>query len=247
VRREAEAVVLFLLGIAIGYAGITNLYLRYVRAGLRPLLLAAGVVLIITALATAWYELRRPAQQNRPEQEHGDRHHHDREHRDHREPRVAWLLVLPLLALAMVVPPPLGSYAAQHAGTVLQQPGGFPPLPTADPLPLELVDYAARAVYDHGHSLGTRRIQATGFITLDRNGAFYLTRMVINCCAADAQPVKVALTGQAPRVLQPDSWLEVIGTFTSRQAKDPDNGGIVPYINVNQSKRVPPPANPYEG
>jgi uncharacterized repeat protein (TIGR03943 family) len=238
VRREAEAVVLFLLGIAILYAATTNLYLRYVKAGLYPLLLAAGVVLIITAIATAWYELRRSPRQNRSEQDHGH---------EHREPRVSWLLVLPLLALAMVVPPPLGSYAAQHAGTVLLQPSGFPPLPAGDPLQLELVDYAARSVFDHGHSLGTRRVQVTGFITLDRNGAFYLTRMVVNCCAADAQPVKVGLTGQAPRVMQPDSWLEVIGTFTSRQTKDPNNGGVIPYINVTQSRRVPPPTNPYEG
>ncbi len=241
-KREAHAVVLFLLGGAIIYAGTTNLYLRYVKAGLRPLLIAAGIVLIMTALATVWYELRRPhrAQQNQLEQGHHDRH-------DHREPRIAWLLVLPVLALIMLAPPPLGSDAAKRAGTVLQQPVGFPALSKGDPLPLELVDYAARAVYDHGHSLGTRRVQVTGFITLDRNGAFYLTRMVINCCAADAQPVKVALTGQVPRVLEPDTWLEVIGIYTSEQTKDPDNGGIIPYINLTQARSVPPPANPYEG
>ena len=47
--------------------------------------------------------------------------------------------------------------------------------------------------------------------------------------------------------MQPDTWLEVIGIFTNKQTKDPDNGGIIPYINVTQARRVPPPINPYEG
>ncbi len=41
-----------------GRPGLTDLYLRYVKAGLRPLLLAAGVVLIMAAVATVWYERR---------------------------------------------------------------------------------------------------------------------------------------------------------------------------------------------
>ncbi|MEW2039035.1 TIGR03943 family protein, partial [Streptomyces sp. NPDC005534] len=57
-NRQAQAAVLFLVGAAVLHAGATDLYLRYVKAGLRPLLLAAGVVLIATALATVWYEVR---------------------------------------------------------------------------------------------------------------------------------------------------------------------------------------------
>lgn len=79
-NRQAQSAVLFVLGAALLHAGLTDLYLRYVKAGLRPLVLAAGVVLIATALTTAWYEWRAKAK----EQEHA-----------HREPRVSWLLVLP--------------------------------------------------------------------------------------------------------------------------------------------------------
>ena len=42
-NREAQASVLLLLGGALVHAGATDLYLRYVKAELRPLLLAAGV------------------------------------------------------------------------------------------------------------------------------------------------------------------------------------------------------------
>lgn len=82
-NRQAQAAVLFLVGAAVLHAGLTDLYLRYVKAGLRPLLLAAGVVLIMAAVATVWYERRGRG-------EAGDGHGHV-----HREPRVAWLLVLP--------------------------------------------------------------------------------------------------------------------------------------------------------
>ncbi|WP_328676800.1 TIGR03943 family protein [Streptomyces sp. NBC_00322] len=242
-NRQAQAAVLFLVGGAVLHAGFTDLYLRYVKAGLRPLLLVAGIVLIVAAIATVWYEWRRPraTEENQP-----GREHHDRRGHAHREPRISWLLVLPLFALILVAPPALGSYSAMRTGTALQKPWGFSALPAGDPLPLGVVDYAGRAVYDHGRALADRQIKITGFITLDRNGAPYLTRMVLNCCAADAQPVKIGLTGQIPPVLAPDTWLEVTGTYTAKQAKDPVNDGAIPFINVSQARPVPAPHNEYE-
>ena len=56
--REAQAIVLVLLGGTLLHAGATDLYLRYVKAGLQPLLLAAGAALVIAAIATAWHEWR---------------------------------------------------------------------------------------------------------------------------------------------------------------------------------------------
>jgi uncharacterized repeat protein (TIGR03943 family) len=241
VNRQAQALVLFLVGGAVLRASLTDLYLRYVKTGLRPLLLAAGVVLIVAAITTLWYD-RRAARQNRPGPEHDDRFGPAA----HREPRVAWLLLLPLFALILVAPPALGSYAANRTGTVLQPPPGFPALPAGDPLRLTVLDYATRAVYDHGHSLGDRRITITGFITVGARGAPYLTRMVLNCCAADAQPVKVGLSGQVPTAPQPDTWLEVVGTYTSRQSTDEVNGGPIPFINVSQARPVPAPHDQYE-
>jgi uncharacterized repeat protein (TIGR03943 family) len=234
VNRQAQAAVLFLVGAAVLHAGLTDLYLRYVKAGLRPLLLAAGVVLIMAAVATVWYERRGRG-------ETGDGHGHV-----HREPRVAWLLVLPLLALILVSPPALGSYSAMHAGTALQAPLAYPSLPATDPLPLGVVDYAGRAAYDHGRTLAHRRVAVTGFVALAKDGTPYLVRMALNCCAADAQPVKIGLTGHIPPVLQPDTWLQVTGTYTARQTKDPVNDGRIPFLDVTAAKPVPTPHDPYD-
>jgi uncharacterized repeat protein (TIGR03943 family) len=236
VNRQAQAAVLFLLGASLLHAGTTDLYLRYVKAGLQPLLLAAGAVLIATALATAWYEWRKT---KKPGEETEEAHPHP-------EPRVSWLLLLPLLALILVAPPALGSYSATRTGTALQEPVAYPALPSTDPLPLAVADYAGRAVYDHGRTLSGRRIALTGFVALDPDGTPYLVRMALNCCAADAQPVKVGLTGRIPPVLQPDTWLRVTGTYTARLTRDPVNDGPIPFIEVATAEPVAAPRDPYD-
>jgi uncharacterized repeat protein (TIGR03943 family) len=238
VNRQAQAVLLFLVGGVLLRAATSGLYLRYVKAGLRPLLLVAGAVLIVAALATLWYQARAWWQARTADQQH---HEHG-----HREPRISWLLTLPVLAIILVAPPALGSYSADRVGTALQPPPGFPTLPAGDPIKLSVNDYAGRAVYDHGRSLGTRRIELTGFVSRDRDGGAYLVRMMLNCCAADALPVKVRLTGHVPPVLQPDTWLAVTGTFTPGQTRDPANNGVIPFINISQVHPVPAPHDPYK-
>lgn len=232
-NHQAQAALLFLLGATVLHAGLTDLHLRYVKSGLRPLLLLSGAVLIAAAAATVWYEWRR-----RPHSGHSGE--------QHREPRVSWLLTLPLFALILVAPPALGSYSANHTGTALTEPLGYPDLPDEGPLRLGVGEYAARAVYDHGRHLRGRPLSITGFVALDGSGVPYLVRMSLNCCAADAQPVKIALTGKVPPVLQPDTWLEITGTYTPRRTKDPVNDGPVPYVRVTAAKPVPAPADPYD-
>ncbi len=247
-NRQAQAVVLFLVGGAMVHAGTTDLYLRYVKAGLQPMVVGAGVVLMVAALATVWYERKhsRPGSDKEVHVQDQEGHSHDQGGHVHREPRVSWLLVLPLFALILVAPPALGSYSALRTGTALQAPLAYPPLPSGDPVRLSLVDYAGRAAYDHGRSLGDRRIAITGFVALDGKGTPYLVRMALNCCAADAQPVKVGLTGRIPPVLQPDTWLELTGTYTDRRTKDPVNKGVIPYFDITEAKPVPTPRDPYD-
>ncbi|MFV0134626.1 TIGR03943 family putative permease subunit [Streptomyces sp. HMX87] len=241
-NRQAQAAVLFLLGAALLHAGVTDLSLRYVKSGLRPLVVAAGAVLIATALATGWYEWyeRRRTRAAGTTRRPSPAAHH--------EPRVCWLLLLPILALILVAPPALGSYSAMHAGTALQRPLGYPPLPEdgRGPLRLALADYAERAAYGDGRTLDGRRVTLTGFLAVDRAGTPYLVRMTLNCCAADAQPVKVGLTGRVPPVLRPDTWLAVTGTYTPRRTRDPVNDGPIPFLDVTGARPVPAPRDPYD-
>jgi uncharacterized repeat protein (TIGR03943 family) len=247
VNRQAQGVILLLVGGAVLRASLTDLYLRYVKAGLRPFLIVAGVLLVAAAVATLWYELRsgQPAEgvvEQAEEAEHAEHDGHK-----HHEPKVAWLLVLPVFALLLVAPPALGSYAANRSGTALQQVSDFPPLPAGDPVKLSVLDYATRAVFDEGKSIGSRRVKMSGFVLIGEDGAPYLARMVLSCCAADARPVKVGMSGKVPAGLAENTWLELVGTYTAKSVKDSINGGVIPFVEVAEAHTLPAPANQYEG
>ncbi|MFI7601965.1 TIGR03943 family putative permease subunit [Actinoplanes sp. NPDC049681] len=242
-NRQAQAVIMLLFGGAILRAGFSDLYLRYVKEGLRPFLLGAGFLLVVAAIMTLWYELRpRPAATAAPEpDDHGHEHHH--------EPRIGWLLILPVLGLLLVAPPALGSYAAGQAGSVLTSQNSasdYPPLPAGDPVDVGLLDYASRAVFDKGRSLTGRTLRLTGFVTPGPGGEPMLARMVLSCCAADGRPIKVGLTGEGPAGVAPDTWVQVVGAYADRVAKDPVNGADVPYLQVKSWQEVTAPKQPYE-
>jgi uncharacterized repeat protein (TIGR03943 family) len=247
VNRQAQAVVLLLVGGAILRASLTDLYTRYVKEGLQPFLIVAGAVLVAAAIATLWYELRpRRAAVGAVAATHdGDAHGGDDGHGHAREPWVAWLLVLPVFAL-LLAPPALGSYAANRSGTALQEVSQFPRLPDGDPVKISVVDYATRAVYDEGRSLMDRRVQLSGFVLKASDGTPYLVRIVLSCCAADGRPVKIGMTGNVPAGLADNSWLEITGRYTEKTGKDEINGGVIPYITVEEARPIDAPKNQYE-
>ncbi|MEV4772154.1 TIGR03943 family putative permease subunit [Micromonospora humida] len=246
-NRMAQACVLIFFAGAVLRASITDLYLRYVKEELRPFLIAAGLLLIAAAVMTLWYELRsylpdpgnRTGSDDPAVEEHGHAHH---------EPRVAWLLILPALGLLLVAPPALGSYAAGQAGTALtsEQSYDYPPLPAGDPVTTTVFDYAVRALFDKGESLGDRRVQLTGFITPGPGGQPILARMIMSCCAADGRPVKLGMAGNVPTGLGDDTWVQVTGRYTDRITRDPVNDEDIPYIEVEYWRQVTAPRDPYE-
>ena len=242
-NRQAQAVVMLLFGGAIVRASVTDMYLRYVKESLRPFLIAAGLVLIAAAVMTLLHEVLRPRQaaEGHDDHDHGDG-------KPHREPWVAWLLILPVLGLLLVAPPALGSYAAGQAGTALssKQVSDYPPLPAGDPAKISVLDYASRAVFDKGVSLGDRTVQLTGFITPGPNGEPILARIILSCCAADGRPIKLGMSGNAPAGLANDTWVEVVGKYTDRTVTDPVNEETIPYIEVETWTQIDPPKQQYE-
>lgn len=239
-NRQAQAVVLLLLGGALLKASLGDLYLRYVKEGLRPFLIATGAVLVLTAIMTLWYDLRRRADSGADADEHAGH--------GHSGPPVGWLLLLPALGLLLVAPPALGSYTANQSGTALSagESAAFPPLPPGDPVPITVLEYASRAVYDEGRSIGERRVRLTGFVMPSGNGEVFLARIVLSCCAADGRPIKVGMSGRPPTGLTADTWIEVVGGYTGKATTDPVNHEKIPYLDVVEWHEVPPPKNQYD-
>ncbi|MEV6345329.1 TIGR03943 family protein [Actinoplanes sp. NPDC051851] len=221
-NRQAQGVVLLLLGGAVVKAWWSDLFLRYVKPGLGPFLLVAGVILIAVGVLTLVAK------------ESG--HHH--------EPWVGWLLLLPVIGLLLVAPPALGAYTADRSGAIAVVPDSdYPTLPAGDPVAVGLLDYSSRAIYDDGRSLTGRQLRLAGFLTPGEDGGVMLARIVMTCCAADGRPIKVGLTGAPP---SGTSWVRVTGVYSPRRGKDPVSGAEIAYVEVQSWEPIAEPERPYE-
>jgi len=240
-------VLLILCGAALlRIALFSELYLRYVKEGLRPYLVVSGVALIALALV-GMVSRDHEEKEEEKEEEHGHDHEEEEDEHGHdhtRSPRIAWLLTAPALALLLFPPPALGSYSAgrEEARVAAQGTGTFPELPAGDPVDLTLGAFASRAEWDTGASMKGRTVRLTGFVTRDDDGTWYIARLLVTCCAADAQALKVRIRGaDAPAA---DAWVTVTGAW--RPTGKPGSDAARPVLDAASVKRVAAPSDPYE-
>lgn len=224
--RETENAALLLVGLSTGMVAVTGAFTRYVKPSLLPWLLCAAVLLVAFGLTTIIGDARGRAQ--------GD---HGHTHRS----AIAWLLAVPIVVLIFVVPPALGAGAATPtvvavSTDVLHRP--FPALPAGRAPVVSLPNVLERVANDTAGTLDHRLITVTGFVVHDRDTT-YLARVVITCCAADAQLARIRLTG-APVAqassLSNNSWLSVEGVVLP---------GPAPTLDVSGMTPTEPPANTY--
>ncbi|MEH0420298.1 TIGR03943 family putative permease subunit [Streptomyces sp. B21-083] len=248
-RRYGGAVLLLLTGGAVLRISLfSELYLRYVQEGLRPYLVVSGVVLVllgvVAAVARGRGETEDPEDDEHDERDgHGDGDGHG--HRHGHGPRVAWLLTLPALALLLFPPPALGSYSADReaAQRAAQGVGTFPALPAGNPLELTVGEFGSRAIFDSGRSLKGRTVRLTGFVTHGDDGAWYVTRLLVSCCAADATTGKVEIRDADAPVT--DTWVTVTGTWVPK-GKLGSDAAWPPVLDAGSVRTVAEPSNPYE-
>ncbi|GAA2417436.1 TIGR03943 family protein [Streptomyces glaucosporus] len=247
-RRPFPAILLLLSGLGLLHASLlTDLYLRYVKEGMRPALIASGALLLLLGAAEALSYRRRPG---RPEESTGQGGHedHDGHGHDHSTvPRVAWLLLLPALSLLLHAPPALGSYTASRETPETSGDSGtaaegmdFGPLPAASPVPMTLTEFTLRVRQDRGQAVRGRSVRMTGFVTPDEGGGgWHLTRIVFTCCAADARSVKVRIHGApAPPA---NTWVSVTGTWHPGGILGTRSAAVA--LDARTVEEVPRPAN----
>ncbi|GHE93114.1 TIGR03943 family protein [Amycolatopsis deserti] len=238
-RRETQNILLVLLGGALLKIGVNGDYLRYVKPAQQPWVVAGGAVILLLGAVAIVRDVLAARQATAVTAGHD--HHHPA--------RSAWLLVVPVLAVFLVAPPALGSdsvirtSAGAPRSAVAQDAAAFPPLPAGDVVPLTLTEFVTRAGWDSRDSLNGRTVRLSGFVVHAKEGVL-LARMVIRCCAADASPMTVRLTGPQAARFPDDSWLEVTGRLVPGTATAAN--GYTPDVTVTALQPIPAPQDAYE-
>lgn len=231
---ELGAGLTILVGLVLLRLAASGLYLRFLRPAMLVPLVLSGLLfagLGLVSLVRTWR-----GDQTEPVAA-DDGHGHG-----HGPPRVALMLLLPVLAVFLVTPASLGAFAADRVTQFSTIYEGTPP-----PLPVGPDGTAEIAIADYTGRLGTSQpgldapVRLTGFVSLETElpGAFVLNRFAIACCAADARVASVAVLG-APEVPEQGEWVTVVGR------PDPSRPGE-PALLASGLTRVAEPADPYQG
>lgn len=161
-------------------------------------------------------------------------------------PRVAWLLLAPVVLVLGIPPRPLGAAALDRAGR-LRAPstyadGSWARLPADGvPIPMTIGEFVERTYA--GDTTRGVPVVLTGFVAPDdEGGSFRVVRFRISCCAADAAPVAVRITAPPADGVPPaDTWVRVTGTLV------PDEpAALDPRFELRSLERIDEPVSPYE-
>ncbi|WP_441959481.1 TIGR03943 family putative permease subunit [Mycolicibacterium houstonense] len=234
--RETENALLLLIGVSTAIITLTGVFTRYVKPSLLPYLAATSVLLILLALASIVRDIRRGGHDDGSGEAHD--HPHSR--------GVAWLLLIPIALLAFVVPPAIRPQAASVTAVstdVLRRP--FPPLPGGPAPEISLPGVLIRVAQDSANTLNDRTITVTGFTMRDGDRTD-LARVVIICCAADAQLARIHLSGPAAAQLAgypENTWIKVQGTVPAGQGDS--SRSTIPTMTALSVTRTDPPKHPY--
>jgi uncharacterized repeat protein (TIGR03943 family) len=242
VSRETENTILLMVGLSIGLITFSGAFTRYVKPELLPWLAITAVLLVGLALVAIVGDIRRGG----PGHDHPD----PQDGHAHRS-GVLWLLVVPVVVLMFVSPPALRPQAASVRTTSNDaSPRGFPPLPSGRAPEVSLPDVLMRAAQDTSGSLTNRPVTITGFV-LNEPGGVDLARIVIICCAADAQLARIHLrdgTGGTALKFADNTWLRVEGqveTDATPPGAPRSKRAPIPTLRVVAVTRVDAPANQY--
>lgn len=159
-----------------------------------------------------------------------------------------WLVFLvllgPMTAAAWISPDHYSQVLVQNRGTNAPLPAGMPPpaspQPGLDALAVEVGDLLMAAQTAAGReTYAGKRVELTGQVCPLGQKQIELVRMLMLCCAADAQVLSVRVEGSSD--MPSMQWAKVTG-----QVRFDEKGGReVPVITAEKVLPMPQPENPY--
>lgn len=229
--RPLEAAILLVLGVVVARLALEGGYLAYVKPSLFIPLLLTGAALVGLCVAA----LRRsPGTEGSTS--------------GHPPPKTGLLLLAPVLVIVLVAPDPLGAFAVGRGSVnslAQDLASDLPPLEVQgdEPIVLSISEFILRTYA--GGDAGTQGVTVTlkGFVVDDEDtDAVRLSRFAISCCAADATPRQVKVTGLDNDWAE-DTWIEVTGVWQGELASEDPR---VPMFTVTSARAVATPSTPYE-
>ena len=243
----APAAVMSAWGVVMLHTIATGHIYRLLNPLFRPYVMTAGILLLL--VSAAYVLLYQPAENPAPALAPTGR----------LRQLLRWaLLLLPVLAASVLSPSALSSTTMNNRA--LSSTAGVAAMPSmsaatdqnvkdalaADPnqpVPVDVTDLITLAKSpDQIKSFAGRKVHAIGFIiTPPGGGSPKLVRWIMWCCAADAQPASVTLTGNLPGPYKDSDWYEIVGT-----AEFPSTlGQVTPQIAVDSVKPTQEPDEPF--
>lgn len=243
-RRATQGLLLAFVGAVLLRLSISDAYLRYVNDWMKWPIVVSGVLLVLMSLGPLFGSRDEDASVDDDDHDRDDPAHEHAEHERHSGvPYVTWLLVLPGLVAFAISPPALGAFLAERRSNetvVAPEPAVVADLATGETVPLAVEEFIWRA-QELPETLVGQAVEMTGFVSYDGQGGWYVTRMSIACCAADASAYQVEVEG-ADRPTR-DSWVSVSGVWVEGTGTD-DRG--IPVVQAASVAEVEAPNQTYQ-
>jgi uncharacterized repeat protein (TIGR03943 family) len=234
VTRQTQGLALAFLGTVLLRLALTDAYLRYVTDWMKWPILASGVVMILLAIGPILIDPDN--RRGEDAEEHGHEGHSG-------VPRATWLLLLPGLVTFVISPPELGSYLAERRAnqSAAAEPGTVASLTDGGTTPLALQDFVWRA-QSGGGTLADRSVALTGFVSHDGD-RWFVTRLTIGCCAADALAFRVEVDAEEIPRPDRDQWVTVTGQYVEGSGASVEDD---PIIAADDVVEIDKPRQTYE-
>ena len=176
-----------------------------------------------------------------------DRHDHDHT----AAPLNLWIMLIPLLVGILIPARPLGSATVSTKGPIASTPiisskaGNQERLVPAEKR--NIVGWVTLFAFEENlDQYMDEEAAVIGFVYHDKRlptGQFFVSRIVLSCCAADGYAFTMMVDWPQAASLKPDTWVRVTGPVG--KAYFADDPQAVPLIHATMVEIVPQPDDPY--
>jgi len=238
--RIFQTLLLFALLLFLGMKVITNQLTWYINARFVTITLI-GILFLVILIFRLVMELRHS--------------HHDHAHEHDQERAVSpvnlLIMLIPLLVGILIPARPLGASSISTKGfttssALISSQAASHEFETESEQ-RDILDWVTLFdVEDDLKPLMGQQASVVGFVYFDERlpkGQFFVSRIVVSCCAADGFPVVMIVDWPETASLKQDTWVRVSGpvdqTYFDQQPQ------AIPFIHAKTVEIVPQPAYPY--